>query len=267
MRGTLVDGSSGKTRARDLGARPLDRFLHAGPPQHRGRCARAGHRERRLCDNRNHRSRASQQQRRPAHHLAALINLVRHARTSMPSFDIVSELNAHEVANAIDQANREVGTRFDFKGTDAKYELKDYVVTLSAQADFQLKQMMDILKLKLTKRGIDIVCMKVDEPVITGTTAKQVVNAASGNRYRARQEAAAPDQGFEAQGAGGDPGQAGARDRQEPRRSAGSDRDGARRASSSCRCSSRISGTEATVTAYRRRTPAIPCRRSVVRRA
>jgi cyclic-di-GMP-binding protein len=98
----------------------------------------------------------------------------------MPSFDIVSELNSHEVANAIDQANREVSTRFDFKGTNAKYELKDYVVTLSAQADFQLKQMMDILKLKLTRRGIDIVCMKIDEPVITGTTAKQVATLRQG---------------------------------------------------------------------------------------
>lgn len=98
----------------------------------------------------------------------------------MPSFDIVSELNAHEVANAIDQANREVGTRFDFKGTNARYELKEYVVTLIAQADFQLKQMMDILKLKLTKRGIDIVCMKVDEPVFSGQTAKQVATLRQG---------------------------------------------------------------------------------------
>ena len=98
----------------------------------------------------------------------------------MPSFDIVSELNPHEVANAIDQANREVGTRFDFKGTNAKYELNELVVTLSAPADFQLKQMMDILKLKLTKRGIDIVCMKVDEPVVTGTTAKQTATLRQG---------------------------------------------------------------------------------------
>jgi cyclic-di-GMP-binding protein len=98
----------------------------------------------------------------------------------MPSFDIVSEINAHEVANAVDQANREVGTRFDFKGTNAKYELKEYVITLSAPADFQLKQMMEILKLKLTKRGIDIVCMKVDEPVVTGQTAKQVVTLRQG---------------------------------------------------------------------------------------
>jgi cyclic-di-GMP-binding protein len=98
----------------------------------------------------------------------------------MPSFDIVSELNPHEVANALDQANREVGTRFDFKGTGAKFELAELVITLSAPADFQLKQMMDILKLKLTKRGIDIVCMKVDEPVVTGQTAKQIVTLRQG---------------------------------------------------------------------------------------
>jgi uncharacterized protein YajQ (UPF0234 family) len=98
----------------------------------------------------------------------------------MPSFDIVSELNAHEVSNGIDQANREVSTRFDFKGTNAKYELNELVVTLVAQADFQLKQMMDILKLKLAKRGVDVVCMKIDEPVITGTTARQVVTLRQG---------------------------------------------------------------------------------------
>jgi uncharacterized protein YajQ (UPF0234 family) len=98
----------------------------------------------------------------------------------MPSFDIVSELNAHEVANAIDQANREVGTRFDFKGANAKYELKEFVVTLIAQADFQLKQMMDILKLKLAKRGVDVACMKIDEPVVTGQTWKQTATLREG---------------------------------------------------------------------------------------
>lgn len=98
----------------------------------------------------------------------------------MPSFDIVSELNAHEVANAIDQANREVGTRFDFKGTNAKFELKEYVVTLTAQADFQLKQMMDIARLKLSKRGIDVACMKIDDPIVTGSTAKQTVTLREG---------------------------------------------------------------------------------------
>ena len=98
----------------------------------------------------------------------------------MPSFDIVSELNPHEVANAVDQASREVSTRFDFKGTGAKFEQAELVITLSAPADFQLKQMMDILKLKLTKRGIDIVCMKVDEPVVTGQTSKQIVTLRQG---------------------------------------------------------------------------------------
>jgi cyclic-di-GMP-binding protein len=98
----------------------------------------------------------------------------------MPSFDIVSELNGHEVANAVDQANREVGTRFDFKGTNAKFELKEFVITLTAQADFQLKQMMDILKLKLSKRGIDVACMKIDEPVTTGQTVKQIATLRHG---------------------------------------------------------------------------------------
>ncbi|HEY0683324.1 MAG TPA: YajQ family cyclic di-GMP-binding protein [Steroidobacter sp.] len=98
----------------------------------------------------------------------------------MPSFDIVSELDAHEVSNAVDQANREVGTRFDFKGTNAKYELKDLVVTLTAQAEFQLKQMLDILMLKLSKRGIDVACTKVEDPVVLGQTARQVVTLREG---------------------------------------------------------------------------------------
>jgi len=99
---------------------------------------------------------------------------------AMPSFDIVSELNQHEVVNALDQANREVGTRFDFKGTDARYELKEQVITSIAQADFQLQQMLDILKLKLAKRGIDVQCLKIDEPTLTGTTAKQVITLRAG---------------------------------------------------------------------------------------
>lgn len=98
----------------------------------------------------------------------------------MPSFDVVSELNAHEVANAVDQATREVATRFDFKGTNAKFELDEFVITLTAQADFQLKQMMDILRLKLSKRGIDVMCMKIDDPIVTGSTAKQVTTLRQG---------------------------------------------------------------------------------------
>ncbi len=98
----------------------------------------------------------------------------------MPSFDVVSELNLHEVANAIDQANREVGTRFDFKGADAKFELQEAVVTLVAQAEFQLKQMLEILRLKLSKRGVDLQCMKVEDAVVSGQTAKQVVTLRQG---------------------------------------------------------------------------------------
>jgi len=99
----------------------------------------------------------------------------------MPSFDIVSELDLHEVSNAIDQANREVGTRFDFKGVGAKYELQESVVTLHAKADFQLKQMLDILMLKLSKRGVDVQCLKIDDPVIVGgQAAKQVVTLRQG---------------------------------------------------------------------------------------
>lgn len=98
----------------------------------------------------------------------------------MPSFDIISEINLHEVANAVDQANREVGTRFDFKGTNAKFELNEAVITLSAKVEFQLKQMMDILQLRLAKRGVDVLCMKIDDPVITGQTAKQTVTLRQG---------------------------------------------------------------------------------------
>jgi uncharacterized protein YajQ (UPF0234 family) len=98
----------------------------------------------------------------------------------MPSFDIVSEVNLHEVTNAVDQARREVGQRFDFKGTGAAFEQQGAVVTLSAQADFQLKQMLEILKLKLAKRGVDLACLKIDEPVITGQTARQTVTLRQG---------------------------------------------------------------------------------------
>ncbi|MEJ2513803.1 MAG: YajQ family cyclic di-GMP-binding protein [Gammaproteobacteria bacterium] len=93
----------------------------------------------------------------------------------MPSFDVVSELDGHEVANAVDQANREVDNRFDFKGTGAKFELQDLVVSLEAQADFQLKQMADILTQKLARRGIDVSCMDAQEPEISLNKARQKV--------------------------------------------------------------------------------------------
>ena len=93
----------------------------------------------------------------------------------MPSFDVVSELDRQEVTNAVDQANRELEQRYDFKGTDAKFELEELLVKLTAPVDFQLKQMLEILKLRLTKRGIDIVCMEVKEPQIALNAARQEV--------------------------------------------------------------------------------------------
>src|SRR6202790_4551283 len=79
----------------------------------------------------------------------------------MPSFDVVSEIDTHELTNAVDQAIRELGQRFDFKAPDATFELEETTVTLVAPADFQLKQMLDILKLKIAKRGIDVPCLDV----------------------------------------------------------------------------------------------------------
>jgi cyclic-di-GMP-binding protein len=93
----------------------------------------------------------------------------------VPSFDVVSELNAHEVANAVDQANRELAQRFDFKDTGARFELEELTVTLHAQVDFQLKQMLEILKLRLGKRGIDLACLDIKEPEIALSAARQQV--------------------------------------------------------------------------------------------
>lgn len=93
----------------------------------------------------------------------------------MPSFDVVSELNAHEVGNALDQANRELAQRFDFKDTGARFELEEFTVTLHAEVDFQLKQMLEILKLRLGKRGIDLACLDIKEPEIALSAARQQV--------------------------------------------------------------------------------------------
>ena len=93
----------------------------------------------------------------------------------MPSFDVVSELNAHEVANGVDQANRELAQRFDFKDTGARFELEEFTVTLHAQVDFQLRQMLEILKVRLGKRGVDLACLDVKEPETTLSAARQQV--------------------------------------------------------------------------------------------
>jgi cyclic-di-GMP-binding protein len=93
----------------------------------------------------------------------------------MPSFDVVSEIDTHELTNAVDQAVRELTQRFDFKGTDAAFELEETTVTMTAPADFQLQQMLDILKLRIAKRGIDVACLEVKDPEVNLARAKQLV--------------------------------------------------------------------------------------------
>ena len=91
----------------------------------------------------------------------------------MPTFDIVSEIDSHELTNAVDQANREIGNRFDFRGTDAKVEQSDKVLTMHADSDFQLDQVQDILRLKLVKRKIEVNCLEVKDSEGNGKMRKQ----------------------------------------------------------------------------------------------
>jgi len=94
----------------------------------------------------------------------------------MASFDVVSEIDEHELGNAVDQANREIGNRFDFKGSDAKIELTEEAMTLEADSDFQIQQMQPIILQKLTKRGIDISCLKHGDVQTSGQKARQVLS-------------------------------------------------------------------------------------------
>jgi uncharacterized protein YajQ (UPF0234 family) len=98
----------------------------------------------------------------------------------MPSFDIVSEVDLHELSNAVDQANREVANRFDFKGSNARYDLNEQEITQIAQSEFQVQQMLDILYSKLTKRGIDLKAIEETDTVISGKEAKQVIKVKQG---------------------------------------------------------------------------------------
>jgi len=93
----------------------------------------------------------------------------------MPSFDVVSEVDLQEVNNAVDQANREVGTRFDFRGVEARFERNDDLVKITAEADIQLHQMLDILRSKLAKRSIDIGVMEIKDPEHSGKLFHQSV--------------------------------------------------------------------------------------------
>jgi uncharacterized protein YajQ (UPF0234 family) len=106
----------------------------------------------------------------------------------MPSFDIVSEFDRHEASNAVDQANREIQSRFDFKGVTASFELNDSTVSLEAEVDFQLKQMLDVLRNKLIARGIDARCMDIQEPVLSGVRARQEVHLKQGLEQKEAKE-------------------------------------------------------------------------------
>mgnify|MGYP001094274435 CR=1 FL=1 len=99
----------------------------------------------------------------------------------MPSFDIVSEVDKQEVRNAVDQVNKEVGTRFDFKGSDARVEQADYTLTVFADDEFKLDQVFDILTAKLAKRNVDVRSLDKDQvEKISGNKVKQLVTVKTG---------------------------------------------------------------------------------------
>jgi len=93
----------------------------------------------------------------------------------MPSFDVVSEVDKTEVKNAVEQTNKEVSTRFDFKGSDARVEQAELVLTVHADNEFQLNQVQDILNGKLTKRGVDIKCLEISDKIekVSGNKVKR----------------------------------------------------------------------------------------------
>ena len=98
----------------------------------------------------------------------------------MPSFDVVSEIDMHELSNAVDQCNREVSNRFDFKGTNSRVEQKETELTLVAPADFQIKQITDILLSKLSKRGIDVGCLDYADMQESNNETRQVITVRQG---------------------------------------------------------------------------------------
>lgn len=98
----------------------------------------------------------------------------------MPSFDVVSEIDAHELTNAVDQTNREVSTRFDFKGTNARVEQQARELTLFAETEFQVEQILDILRKKMAGRGIDLGCLEIGKASVSGKEARQGVVARQG---------------------------------------------------------------------------------------
>lgn len=98
----------------------------------------------------------------------------------MPSFDIVSEIDSHELTNAIDQANRMIMTRFDFRGVEASFEFVEDNVKIHAESDFQIKQLLEMLHACLIKRSIDISCCEEKDIVHSGKTFSQVIEINQG---------------------------------------------------------------------------------------
>ncbi len=98
----------------------------------------------------------------------------------MPSFDVVSEVDKHELGNALDQANREIGTRYDFKGSNARIEQSGNLLNLEAESEFQVRQMIPILKEKMAKRGIDVDCLEFGDVVEMNRRARQPVTVREG---------------------------------------------------------------------------------------
>lgn len=98
----------------------------------------------------------------------------------MPSFDIVSEVEHHELTNSVDQTNREVKNRFDFKGTNSRVESTKDVLTIITPSEFQVKQVYEILETKMSKRGIDLLCLEAGEITESNNEARQIVNIKQG---------------------------------------------------------------------------------------
>jgi uncharacterized protein YajQ (UPF0234 family) len=98
----------------------------------------------------------------------------------MPSFDIVSEFDKHEIKNAIDQATKEVTTRFDFKGTNSSFELNEEKLIMISESTFQLQQMFSIACAKLSRRGVDIACMEVGDAKGSGKMMRQEITLKQG---------------------------------------------------------------------------------------
>lgn len=100
----------------------------------------------------------------------------------MPSFDIVSEVDKTELRNAVDQANKEIGNRFDFKGSDARIEQAEYVLTVFADTEFQLDQVQEVLNGKLAKRGVDVRSLDMADKVekVSGNKVKRQVTVKNG---------------------------------------------------------------------------------------